>query len=374
MSSGDANHQEVISRYEAIENPHFRDRKEAHLENLRDEETDTGEVASRYTNKLKTSKQRDEILKTLISAFLPTSRLTSETGWEFKSFLPLPDMDGDSPEVVFGNPQTGGVILANTLPERERPETTILRLESAVTLVSENRHTFSEEIGMDINEADIRCVLCVPEKADRRAEDALEDIRASRGLSRPIDIWRVDGPNNEKIDFYTTVDMQPDGGEDLDARLVEGLQVAKEIHTLPDFFPDSHHQLIAEHTVGAMVQRRLSDDAAKTHFTDGDFESYLWETLSYSDAEELAEEKCTNHLDRWTSMDLIEKLTPSQTDLEGDCEFYRFNVDSRGAGNIMKEVKSKYMELAIDYKLEIEAMRLVLEEFDEQQSSLEEWQ
>lgn len=377
MSAEDLSRQEVIKRYKAIENAHFSDRKEAHFEHLRDLETDTGELETQYSNQLRASKQRDEILKTLISAFLPTSRIASETGWKFKAVLPLPEMDGESPDVVFGKPQTGGVILANSLPERERPRTTISRLGEAVTLVSENRHTFSEEIEMDINENDIRCVLCVPEKSDQRAGEALEEMEAENELSTTIDIWRVDGPNSERIDFYTTIGAQTDGGDiwdNLDEILRRGLEVAKDMHALPDFFPNSHHQLIAEHTVGEIVQCRLRDDAAKTHFSNTDFKKYLQETLSYSGAGDLTEEQCTELLQRWSGMELIEDLTPSQTDLEEGDDFYRFDVESRGAGNVMKEVKSMYKGLAIDYHLEIQAMRKVLDEFDEQQSSLSEWQ
>lgn len=375
MSSVQIDREEVISRYQAIEDPHYRDRKEAHLERLRDEEAETGEVGSKYTNRVKSSKQRDEILKTLISAFLPDSRITNQTGWTFKSIHPLPEMDGESPEVVFGNPGTGGVIIGNILPERERPQTTIYRLEEAATLIEENRHTFSEEIGMDIDESDIRCALCVPEKSDRRAKEALEELQ-SEGLSIAVDIWRVDGPHSEKIDLYTSIDVQTDGGDvwdDVGDILRSGVEVAKDMHPLPDFFPDAHHQLVSEHTVGEMVQHRLRDDVAKTHFSETEFRAYIEETLSYSGQEEVAEDWSSSLLQRWEGMNLIEELSDNQTDLEGSGEFYRYNVDSRGAGNVMKEVKSMYKELAIDYQLEINAMRLVLEEFDEKQSSITEW-
>ncbi len=377
MNPDELSWSEVIRVFESIRNDHYQERKEAHHENLKDEEADTGEIRSKYESEYKRLKQRSVLHTTIISAFMPESRIADETGWEYKDTNPLDEVYEATPDILIGNVESGGVIILNCITERDRPHNMILELDDAADIIRSNRHTFSEEVDIDIDDDDITCVLCVPEKSDRRTEEAVRELQDSGNLSERFAIWRVDGPNSERIDFYEDAGLMTDGGvpnlDDLHDILADGVEVASEKHSLPKFYPFSHHEIIAENTVGEIVAKRLTDDAAKTHFSEDEFHSYLSEVFAHSNATEKVDDNLAYLLKKWRAMNLIEELNESETDLEGGERYFRFVVDTKGARNIMNEIADQYKERAINHRIEIKAMRETLKEFDEKQRSLDQF-
>ncbi|WP_435345095.1 hypothetical protein [Haloarchaeobius sp. HRN-SO-5] len=370
MSVGEWEWDEILDRYEAISSDYWDGVKDDHLSEIQDDEQEVDRIQTEYRNKRNESKSLTEQQKTVISGFLPGNTIANSTGWEFRAIEPLRNLDSESPDLVIGHPETGSILAVTMLRQRERPETAINRVTSAATTIRSNTRLLSDEINMSVDDRGVECVLIVPESADRRSAEAIEDLEGSGDLTEEIYLWKIVETDKEKIEAHTQIGSRdedeclPDG--DLGEYLSQGIEVAKSVHSLPDFFAESHHEIIAEHTVGEMVSQRKRDGGQITHFSKSDFEDYLRTTLSHSNSANVASERAELLLKRWEEMGLIESITDGQTRLDDGSDYYRFDTGTRTAKNTMGAVRSDYTELAVDFELNVEATRRTLREYIEE--------
>lgn len=372
--------QEVLDRYQKVksQNEHWVERKEHYEEEIEDADETLEGIRTEYRNESKASQEHTERLKTIVSAFLPGNDIADRTQWRFKTIRPLKSMDGESPDVVLLKPETGGLFVATLLRKRERPITAVHRLEEATITVRNHPRLLQDEMdGKSFDERKVEPVLIIPESADKDTVEMIEEREQSGQHSEKPYIWKITKTKKEEIKAITQIEGRsedeclPEG--ELGRLLEEGIEVAKTAHSLPDFFVDSHHQTYAEKTVGRMVQTRMKDGAQVTHFSSKDLKRYFRQTLSASRSEDLAGKKVSEMIRRWKAMGLIEPITESQSRLDDGSDYYRFDVDTNRGPNTMSKVKDEYPSYAIQFDVEIEAMRRVLEEYSEEQSSLEEF-
>ena len=75
-------------------------------------------------------------------------------------------------------------------------------------------------------------------------------------------------------------------------------------------------------------------------------------------------------MNRLESDNLITAIDQEETELTAGEKFYRYRVRGRSVETVLKNLREKYRTKAIERKIEIKAMRKIIEEFDEDQSSL----
>jgi len=75
-------------------------------------------------------------------------------------------------------------------------------------------------------------------------------------------------------------------------------------------------------------------------------------------------------MDRLLQFDVITRINTADTDLEGDGDFYRYRGRGRSRATILSEISEGYKDEAVKWKVELEAMRRAIDQFDEKQSRI----
>jgi len=350
-------------------------------QNYRDELTDSEyakEAEATYYNLRSEAAERDEQRKRIMSAFLPGNPIAEKYGWEVRGFMPLESLVDPTVDIAVGHPESGAVLAALVLKERQQSQTAFRTLNRAIRMFGKNPRLLREDMnGMSVEPNQIEGSLVASEAGAHRSVDVIESLEEDGEISEQMYLWKIVGTDEERLQAHTDVqdrsveDTLPGNG--LADPLQTGIKVAKDNHSLPDFFVDSHHETIAVNTVGEMVTKRKRDGAQITHFSSADLKSYLSTVLSMSDARDEAEKLAESLLFRWEAMELIESLTPSQTRLDDDSEYFRFTANTQGAKTTMGAVRDNYLELAIELKIEVKAREQTIEDIYEdegEQSSL----
>lgn len=370
MSGDGLRWHEVYRRYEEVRSDQWDSRKEDHRESIEASEWAEKAEAS-YYNLRSEAVARDEQRKRIIAAFHRRNPVARQYGWELRGIRPLSGRDTPIVDIVLGHPESGSVLGVLVLRERQRPQTAITDLTEAIAAMRANTRLLQEDLaGMSVDDRRIDGVMVISGSSERQAVEAIEAVEADTGLSEQIYLWKVVGTDEERIQAHTDIrgrsanECLPD--HDLSEPLQDGIRVAKEIHSLPDFFPDSHHETIAEATVGQMIAKRTRDGSQITHFSGKDLETYLERVLSGSDAADAVSSMRDLLVLRWNGMDLIEPLTPSQTRLDDSSDYYRYNTGTQGSKTTIAAVRNDYTDLAIDFELEIESRRRTLSEIQQQ--------
>ena len=377
MSADGLRWDQVYCQYEEVRSDQWDSRKEEYRENIEDSEWAEESEASYYNLRAETI-ARDEQRKRVIAAFHRRNRIASQYGWELRGIRPLRTLDIPIVDIALGHSESGSVLGILVLRERQRPQTAITELAQAITAMRANTQLLQEDLsGMSVDDHRIEGAVVISGSSERRTVDAVETMEVGEELSEQVYLWKIIGTDEERIQAHTDIQGRSPNeclpNDDLSEPLQEGIKVAKGTHSLPDFFADSHHETIAEATVGEMVARRKRDGAQITHFSSEDMDTYLMQVLSGSDAVDTASSMSEEMLLRWDSMGLIESLTSSQTRLDDDSDYYRYNTGTQGSKTTIAAVRDGYTELAIDFELEVEARRRTLVEIraeDGEQRSL----
>lgn len=368
---------EIYRRYEETSPERWESRKEEYRESIKTSEW-AEEAEARYYNLRSESVARDEQRKRIMAAFFPRNPISNIYGWELKGIKPLKSRDTPSVDIALGHPESGSVFGVLILRERQRPQTAIEELVEAIAAMRANKRLLQEDLsGMSVDERRIEGVIVTSTAGERQTAEAIETMEADVALSEQIYLWKVVGTDDERIQAHTDIRGRSSDeclpNHELSEPLQQGIKVAKDIHSLPDFFVDSHHETIAVSTVGEMVAQRKRDGAQITHFSSEDLKSYLRQVLAGSDAIDAASSMAEEMTLRWDGMSLIESLTPHQTRLDDNSDYYRYDTGTQGSKATMGAVRDNYAELAINFEVEIEARRRTLADiYDEkgEQSSL----
>ncbi len=371
MSGDGLRWDEVYRRYEEARSDRWDSRKEEHRESIEGSEWAEESEAS-YYNLRSEAVARDEQRKRIIAAFHRQNPIARRYGWELRGIRPLKALDTPIVDIALGHPESGSVLGVLVLRERQRPQTAITELTEAIAAMRANTRLLQEDLsGMSVDDRRIEGVIVISGSSERQAVDAIEAMEVDGRLSEQIYLWKVVGTDEERIQAHTNIqgrstnECLPD--DDLSEPLQEGIRVAKDIHSLPDFFADSHHETIAEATVGEMIAQRKRDGAQITHLSSEDIHTYFTRVLSGSDAVDAVSSMGEEMVLRWNGMGLIESLIPSQTRLNDGSDYYRYNTGTQGSKTTIAAVRDDYTELAIDFEVEVEARRRSLSEIREEE-------
>lgn len=361
---------EILQYYHnEIEGDHYHTVKNEKFEEL-DQDDEAAEAAeAKFENRQEQSQHSKKVRTTLMAAFLRNGPLERVTSWEFKRLFPLRTLDIDSADVLIGNQTDGAILLIVILPLRQTPSTGISEAAEMMEGIRDNSSTLSDDIGLNFQNNRIRTAIAIePERSDDTAT-AIEDYEDSLHSPEEFFVWQVAGPQGEKVTVYTDFpnssgSVRNHGGQ-LGDELIEGAEVIDSPHVLPDFFHDTHHSLLLEHTITKMASNRVDTDIPNTHFSKQELLDYYTDTLHGSDSRHKASQLSDRVVRLWKHFDLIDEV-PSGDDQIGDgSTVYRFKSRKRNPDSIYDDLSAEYKNQSISFLLEVEAMEEAIEEFQE---------
>ena len=228
---------------------------------------------------------------------------------------------------------------------------------------------------MEINE--LECVICIPSTDDSRIAREIEEQERNGNDRQRVFVWRLHYlQDGEQLDLFTRIDSR-DSGEathdnELTSLLRAGVDVGGESQITPSFFPSSHLFQIMETSIAALLERRKVDGGPIRHFSGEELLQMLTDQrhLPHYDAEEIGARIYRSLMDRLLKFDLLTEISDSDTELDGAGDYYRYRVTGRSISTIISNLKEKYRDQYIDWKIDLQAMRRTIEEYDEEQSTL----
>lgn len=374
MSADDLSKEEVIEQYNYIsdKNPEYTIKKDAYLSEILEQEEEV--IRERIVTGIERDKKHDTHLKQTISAFLPEGPIESQTGWTFLGSEPLSELNIPNGDALFGNPSRNMALIVECKTSIGRPTKALNQVYNAAELLRQHQDRISDRIGMEIDE--LECAICVPSIDDTRIVDQIEEHEREELARERVYVWRLHHYYGEKIDLFTDIQTRTERENTHDSELApileEGIELTYERQVIPSFFPSSHLEVIMEESFGLLLEKRLTDDKPARHFRKKELTSILTSQkhLPHYDAETIGERICEKLVNKCTKFDVIGRLSPSETDLEGDGDFFKYNVRGKSPNTILKNLREKYIDSAVESHAEIRAMRRVIDEFDEDQSSL----
>ncbi|MFC7205300.1 hypothetical protein ACFQJC_17455 [Haloferax namakaokahaiae] len=378
MSADDLNEEQVIERFRNITDriPAYLDKRDRYKNEILEEEEADGAIRKRIKTGIKRDKKHDTLLKQTISAFLPGGPIESETGWRFLGAEPLSELNISNADALFGNPDRDFALIVECKTSDGRPTRSLEQVYQAAEEVRENKDLVEDATGITIDE--LECAICVPSIADRRIASEIERHEQDDIASEQVYLWRIHYYEGETLDLYDDINTRSDGenthNSSLAPLLSRGVDLTHGQQVTPAFFPSSHPEVIMEEVFGILLEQRLLDDKPFRHFTGSEIEAILksQRNLPHYDAETIGERIYGDLIDRCLRHELIEEVSPSETELDGEETeaFFKFRVRGKSVDTVLTNLRRRYIEMSVDHEADIEAMRIVIDEFDEDQSSL----
>jgi len=369
MSSAEAE-LEVLEYYlSEVDNDNYRNTKQAEFENLVDDEDAVEAAEERYANRRDESQHKKKVRTTLMAAFLRNGLIERVTNWEFKNLFPLRTLDIDSADVLIGNQTDGSIILIVILPLRQRPSTGIDDAIEMLEDVRDNNSTLSDDIGLDFRNDRIQTAIAIEPARANDTANAIEQYERSNTNPEEFYVWRVAGTQGEKIDVFTDfagnsgLDRRHDG--ELGQVLDEGREIMDSPHVLPDFFYDSHHSLLLEHTATQMASNRNNSEIPNTHFSRQEIQDYFQNTLHGSDSDHKATQLADRVLKLWEYIEIIAEVKSSNDQIEDGSTSYRFKSRKQNPKSIYDDIAEDYDQKGVEFLLEVEAMEKAIDQFKE---------
>jgi len=75
-------------------------------------------------------------------------------------------------------------------------------------------------------------------------------------------------------------------------------------------------------------------------------------------------------IERLLRFNLVTTIGAEDTELEGDADYYRYRGRAQSRGTILNNLGEGYKAGAVEWEIELEAMRRTIDQFDEDQSRL----
>lgn len=381
MTADDLSEREVIDHFEKIvdNNSSYLERKSRYKSEILSNEDQCELIRTRLRDGIDRDQKHDNLLKQTISAFLPGGPIESETGWTFLGAEPLSEENLANADALFGNPDRNLALLVECKTSDNRPTNSLEQVYDAADRVMENKEYLSEKIGMEIEE--LECAICIPSVADRRIINEIETHEREGRDQERIFVWRIHYYDGETLDLYTDIDTRT-GRElthnsELANVLKSGVDLTYGRQVMPAFFPSSHPEVIMEEIMGIILEKRLIGDTSLRYFTGNELLAELssQENLPHYDAEIIGERLYQDLIDRCKRFDLIEEIPESESKLEGDEDdtYYKYRVRGKSVDTILSNLRDRYIEKAIERQADIKAKRRVIDDFDAEQSSLDQF-
>lgn len=376
MTADDLSKGEVIERFGQITdiNSAYSERKEEYKRTILSEEE--GAIRDRLESGLEQDKKHDNLLKQTISAFLPGGSIESETGWTFLGAEPLSEQNLANADALFGNPNRNMALIVECKTSVSRPARALEQIYDAAENVRENTDHLSEKIDMEIEE--LECAICVPSVVDRRIISQIEEYEEEGQNREQVFVWRLHHFDGETLDLYTDINTRTDSemthNSELASTLSAGVELTYSRQVMPAFFPSSHPEVILEETFSSILESRLIDEKPVRQFTSSELLSELTsqKNLPHYDADVIGERLYEDLLKRCKKFSLIGEISSNETELEGSEEetFFKYNIRGKSPETILANLRERYMGESVKHYADVEAMRKVIDEFDEEQSSL----
>jgi hypothetical protein len=380
MSADDLTEEEVITRFRNIVDisESYLERKEEYKSEIlfREEQQEEGTIRERIEKGVKQDKKHDTLLKQTISAFLPDGPIGTQTDWEFLGAEPLSEMNIPNADALFGNPERNLALLVECKTSTDRPSKALQQVYDAADGIRENREYLSEKIGMEID--GIECAICIPSVEDRRLINQIEEHERNNRDRERVFVWRTHYYDGETLDLYTDISTREPGEATHDSELAQILSASVELtygrQVTPAFFPSSHPKVIMEEALGSILERRILNDGPLRHFKESELREELTtqKSLPHYDSNTIGNRVYDEVVERFADFDIIEEISEGDTELEPEENesLFKYQVRGKSIDTILNNLDERYIEKAVEQQAEIEAMRQVIDDFDDEQSSL----
>lgn len=376
MTADDLSEGEVIGRFRQIaeKNSSYLGRKDEYKREVLSQEEES--IRDRLHKGIQRDKKHDNLLRQVISAFLPGGPIERETEWTFLGAEPLCEQNLPNADALFGNPDRNMALLVECKTSLSRPTQALEQVYDAAEGIRENLDYISEKIGMEIDE--LECAICVPSVVDRQIISQIEEHEEQGQNREKVFVWRIHHFDGETLDLYTDLETREDSemthNSELAPILNAGVELTYGRQVMPAFFPSSHPEVIMEELFSSIFEKRLMDEKPFRHFKGDEIQSELTsqKNLPHYDADVIGERIYDKLVDRFKDFNLISELSPSETDLEGDEDetFFKYQVRGKSPDTVIANLRKRYLTQAIEQQAEIKAKREVIDEFDEEQSAL----
>jgi hypothetical protein len=368
----------LVDKYEYVveRNPAYESHKEEYEQEIL-EDDDRERYRKQIEQGIKSAQKHDNILTSAISAFLPGGEIAEETGWTFLGAEPLSELNVRNADAIFGNEDRNVATIVEVKGGISKPGAALEQLYDAAEALRENQDRVEEKIGMEIDA--FECVICVPSYHDDQIIDQIESHQHEGDDRETVYVWRLhylSTEEGERLDLVTRIDGREPSERTHDSQLSEllgeGVEITKERQFTPAFYPSSHLYVVMEEVFSLVLQKRVTDEGPIREFSRQDLleELTAQRRLPHYDANTVGERLCEELLDRLLDYGLVSELDPTESDLDDAEECYRYRVNGRTMETILSNLKDEFEEAATDRKIECEAVRRTLAEYDERQQRL----
>ena len=327
---------------------------------------------------IRNGRKHDNLLMSTISAFLPNGSIQQQTGWTFRGAEPLSEYNEPNADAIFCNPDRNIALIVECKTSLSSPGNALTQIYDAAGAIREYRTELSENIGMEIER--LETAICVPSYLDEQLAQRIEHEEQNDDALEQVYVWRWHYlKKGERIDLFTSFDNRTASEATHDSELTQllnsGVEISQERQATPSFFPSSHSYHIMEGAFSQLLKKRIQNEEPLREFSDTELHNILTSQrhLPHYNANEIGSRIYDGLIDRLKSDNLITTIDQEETELTEGEKFYRYRVRGRSVETVLENLKKKYRSKAVDQKIEIKAMKKVVEAFDEDQSSLDDF-
>lgn len=380
MSAEDMDDEEVVNLYEYIidREPFYGEVKEGFVEKIWEETDEGSEVRTRIERGIREAKRHDNLLESAISVFLPGGTVHSETGWKFRGAEPLSELNVPNPDLIVGNEDRNLALIVECKSGLSRPGQALNQLYDAADAVREYKDELEANIGMEFDA--FECAICVLSTDDIRIAREIEAHERKDDARERIFIWRLHyHEEGEQLDLFTRIETRSPGDETHDNQLAQvlrsGVDISKDEQATPSFFPSSHLYRVMEEVISTILTSREANGGPLRHFSGEEVLDILTDQrhLPHYDANRIGARMYSELMERLLQFDLVTTIGADDTELEGDGDYYRYRGRAQSRGTILNNLSERFKGGAVEWEIELEAMRRTIDQFDEDQSRLGEF-
>lgn len=377
MTVDELDDEEIRKQYAIIIDrvPSYEDRKVEYEDELQSDDEIVETARKEVKAGIRNGRKHDDLLTSTISAFLPKGTVQQQTGWTFRGAEPLSEYNVPNADAIFCNPDRNLAAIVECKTSLSSPGNALTQIYEAADAIREYRDELSENIGMEIER--LETAICVPSYLDEQLAQRIEHEEQNDNAREQVYVWRwhylEDG---ERIDLFSSFDNRTRSEATHDSELTQvlnsGVEITKERQATPSFFPSSHTYHIMEEALSELLKKRVRNEEPLREFTETELHDILTSQrhLPHYNSNEIGTRIYDGLMNRLESDNLITAIDQEETELTAGEKFYRYRVRGRSVETVLKNLREKYRTKAIERKIEIKAMRKIIEEFDEDQSSL----
>lgn len=378
MTVNELDEEEVCNQYAIIIDriPSYKERKVEYEDDLQNDDEVVENARKEIEAGIRNGRKHDNLLTSTISAFLPNGPIQQQTGWIFRGAEPLSEYNEPNADAIFCNPDRNLALIVECKTSLSSPGNALTQIYDAADAVREYRDELSENIGMEIEQ--LETAICVPSYLDEQLARRIEHEEQNGNAREQVYVWRCHYlREGERIDLFTSFNnrtrSEATHNSELSQILNPGVEITKERQATPSFFPSSHTFHIMEAALSHLLKKRIRNDGPLREFADTELHHILTSQrhLPHYNATEIGTRIFDGLMDRLESDNLITTIDQEETKLVNGETFYRYRVRGRSVETVLKNLQDKYKTRAIDRKIEVKAMKRTIEEFDEDQSSLD---